>query len=79
MPVVCPRCRAEIEPLPIVYGYPTHATFLEAEAGRVSLGGCMVGPESPEFECPECEATIPLPARLSGAIWGHLAGTDDAP
>ena len=58
--VPCPRCHADIEPLPILYGYPTPEAFAEAEAGRIRLGGCMVGEESPEFECPACGAALPF-------------------
>jgi len=60
MSVACPGCGADIVPLPIIYGYPTPVTFLEYEAGRLALGGCMVGPESPEFECPACGRALPF-------------------
>lgn len=55
----CPRCKAEIEPVPIVYGYPTSELWDEALTGRVQLGGCMVGDESPDYACPACEAPLP--------------------
>jgi rubrerythrin len=57
---VCPRCRAEIVPVPIVYGYPSPELFLEADAGKVKLGGCIVGDESPDFACPACDAPLPF-------------------
>ncbi len=60
MTTQCPRCDTEIEPLPILYGYPTPEAFLDYEAGRLALGGCMIGPESPEFECPRCGAPLPF-------------------
>jgi len=60
MTTPCPGCHAEIEPLPIIYGYPTPETFLEYEAGRLALGGCMIDPESPAFECPACGASLPV-------------------
>lgn len=58
--VVCPRCRAEIQPVPIVYGYPAPEAMREADAGRIRLGGCMIGDESPEFECPACGGPLPF-------------------
>jgi hypothetical protein len=64
--VVCLRCRAEIEPVPILYGYPTPEAFEEAEAGRIRLGGCMIGAESPEFECPACGGPLPFASEPHG-------------
>lgn len=55
----CPRCRAEIVPVPIVYGYPSMEMVDDAEAGKLRLGGCIVGPESPDYACPECDAVLP--------------------
>jgi len=62
--VNCPRCHAEIEPLPIVYGFPSPDLFEAAEAGRVRLGGCLVGDEAPDFACPSCLALLPWVAHL---------------
>ena len=50
----CPRCGSE-DVLPIVYGYPGPELDEESLAGRVVLGGCLVGPDSPEFHCKVCE------------------------
>ena len=61
--VVCPRCHTEIRRVPILYGEATYEAFLEAEAGRIRLGGCMVGDESPEFECPACGGALPFASR----------------
>ncbi len=58
--VTCPRCRAEIQPVPILYGYPSPEMFADAEARRIRLGGCMIGDESPEFECPACGGALPF-------------------
>jgi hypothetical protein len=63
MLVTCPRCRAEIQPVPIVYGYPTPEAFAEADAGHIRLGGCMIGDESPEFECPACGGALPFASK----------------
>jgi endogenous inhibitor of DNA gyrase (YacG/DUF329 family) len=64
--VSCPRCDTEVEPVPILYGYPTPEAMQEVEAGRISLGGCMVGDESPEFECPACGGALPFAAEPHG-------------
>jgi hypothetical protein len=60
--LVCPRCGAAIEPVPIAYGYPTQETFEAADRGEVRLGGCIVEPESPDFVCPACDALLPFVA-----------------
>ena len=45
--------------MPILYGYPSPRAFAEAEAGRISLGGCMIEPDAPDFACPRCDAPLP--------------------
>jgi predicted RNA-binding Zn-ribbon protein involved in translation (DUF1610 family) len=55
----CPRCGAEMTPVPILYGMPTPDGFAAAERGEVELGGCIVGEESPEYRCPSCRAALP--------------------
>ncbi len=60
----CPRCGASIVPVPIVYGLPSYETFKAYERGEIGLGGCVVGPESPEFECPSCHAALPWAAEV---------------
>ena len=57
----CPRC-GSVESTPIVYGYPTTEAFEAAERGEISLGGCAIGPESPELECRGCRTPLPWPA-----------------
>jgi hypothetical protein len=43
----------------IVYGLPDRE-LVEAELRHeVVLGGCIVGPESPDFECRSCHAPLP--------------------
>jgi hypothetical protein len=54
----CPRC-GSAEAIPIVYGYPTPEAFEASERGEFRLGGCVIGPESPEFECAGCGAELP--------------------
>ena len=68
----CPRCHADIEPVPMVYGLPTRETWLEAQSGRIRLGGCVIGDESPDYACPECDALLPWvnPERLKRTAVG---------
>ncbi len=49
----CPRCGSQAV-LPIVYGYPGPELTEESIAGEVALGGCMVGPDSPDRLCRNC-------------------------
>ena len=58
----CPSCHVQIVPVPIAYGYPGVELIELAEAGRVRLEGCMVGPESPDLACPACDAQLPWSA-----------------
>jgi hypothetical protein len=50
---ICPRCGSR-DVLPIVYGLPGPELTEESIAGRVALGGCLVGPESPDRMCQNC-------------------------
>ena len=59
----CPRCGSE-EIFPIAYGAPTLEMVEESLAGWVDWGGCVAGPEAPEWGCVAC-----------GYDWrGHRAG-----
>lgn len=58
----CPRC-GSTEAIRIVYGYPTSETFEASERGEIRLGGCVIGPESPELECARCGAELPWTSR----------------
>lgn len=54
----CPAC-GSTDAVQIIYGYPD-AELGEAERrGEIMLGGCLWGPESPEFECRGCQAPLP--------------------
>ena len=57
----CPRC-GSAESTRILYGLPTHEAFEAAQRGEISLGGCIVGPESPDYECRGCGGALPWPA-----------------
>lgn len=54
----CPACGSQAV-LPIAYGYPSPEMWEQEQRGEVVLGGCLVGPESPAYECRDCH--IPLP------------------
>lgn len=54
----CPRC-ASRQAVRILYGYPTHEAFEASERGEIALGGCVIGEESPDFECGACGSPLP--------------------
>jgi hypothetical protein len=54
----CPRC-GSTGALRIAYGYPTPETFESAQRGEFALGGCIIGEESPDYECGSCGAALP--------------------
>lgn len=47
---LCPKCGDPA--LPIIYGLPTPSALDDPE---FYSGGCMVGPENPEWACRDCE------------------------
>jgi hypothetical protein len=61
-PRACPQC-GSIDAVRIVYGYPTIDLFEAEQRGEVSLGGCVVGNESPDYACRSCGAALPWPAH----------------
>lgn len=36
---ICPKCKSN-NIIPIMYGYPSHDAFIEAEKGNLKFGGC---------------------------------------
>ena len=54
----CPRCGSP-DAVEIVYGYPTAETFEASERGEVVLGGCVIGPEAPDYVCRTCHSALP--------------------
>ena len=58
----CPRCGSN-EAVRILYGYPTFEAAEAERRGEVVLGGCLVGEESPDFECRSCHAPLPIGRR----------------
>ena len=57
----CPACGA-VEAIRIEYGYPSHEMAEAEERGEIRLGGCVIGPESPDFECRRCGVALPWAA-----------------
>jgi hypothetical protein len=51
----CPRCESP-EVIPIIYGLPAdREEAMKADReGKIKLGGCIVGEESPNFTCKSC-------------------------
>ena len=47
----CPLCLEVKNITPIVYGLPSKTMMREAKKGRISLGGCIVTENQPEFYC----------------------------
>jgi hypothetical protein len=54
----CPTC-GSTDVVRIVYGYPSAELWKEEQRGELVLGGCLVGPESPEYECRSCRTPLP--------------------
>ena len=54
----CPRC-GSLDAVRIVYGLPSMEGFEAAQRGEYALGGCVIGPESPDFECRGCGGPLP--------------------
>lgn len=53
----CPKCKSE-NIIPIMYGYPSHEAFEEAEKGNLKLGGCEIlldDCKMPDRYCKDCE------------------------
>src|SRR5262249_37479290 len=72
---------ADAGPGGVLYGRASHAAFKLAEAGEVSLGGCLVAPANPRWQRPRCyagsgrlagtaELSADQPARAARAIPG---------
>ena len=52
----CPHCGSP-DAVRISYGLPTVEAFEASERGDFVLGGCVIGPESPDYECGSCGST----------------------
>ena len=52
----CPKCKKR-NSIRVVYGYPGEEMMKSAQKGEISLGGCIVGRNSPDRFCKTCDAT----------------------
>ncbi len=50
----CPNCKTKKGVIPIIYGLPAPEAFEEEKKGKLVLGGCCVGPDSPDWYCKSC-------------------------
>lgn len=56
-PARCPSCKSP-NVARILYGMPSYEAFLEAEAGKIIIGGCMVTDDDPIWGCIDCKTKI---------------------
>ena len=49
----CPECGGDL--VPIVWGFPSPQLLEKAERGEVSLGGCVLPINNPNYHCKKCE------------------------
>jgi hypothetical protein len=54
----CPRC-GSTDAVRVLYGYPSSEMAEAERRGEVVLGGCMIWPESPDYECRDCGSPLP--------------------
>jgi hypothetical protein len=59
----CPNCRAQTL-VHLVYGYPGPVTMMEADEGRIALGGCLVTDDDPRYRCQSCRSDIWRDGRI---------------
>jgi hypothetical protein len=67
----CPRCGSP-SLARILYGFPAFTRRLEEDldAGRVVLGGCVIGEDQPTLSCGACEIVIwPDGHTMADADW----------
>ena len=87
----CPAC-LEGTGVPIVFGYPSGEVFDDADAGRIVLGGCVIGgnPDRPDDnrECDRCghrwyvspgSKTVPLSTAQATIVFEVGAANSDDP
>lgn len=56
----CPGCGQDVEPVPVLYGYPTPEAFEAADRGELAIGGCC--PDfGPDAVCPVCGEGVDAP------------------
>ncbi|THB62857.1 MAG: hypothetical protein D6E12_18355 [Desulfovibrio sp.] len=56
MPQPCPFC-GKATGLEVHYGQPNQEGVELAKEGKILLGGCPIGPQSPKWQCTACGNT----------------------
>jgi hypothetical protein len=51
----CPACGSD-QVVPIAYGFPDHDMALDAQAGKIELGGCDITDNDPKWVCRSCDS-----------------------
>jgi hypothetical protein len=51
----CPICGKVDSVVRILYGMPTVKAYEDAQAGKLHIGGCCIGPDSPKWYCKRCD------------------------
>jgi hypothetical protein len=51
----CPKCKSKDNVVPVAMGKPAPELMAAADAGKVHLGGCCIGPDSPLGYCNACK------------------------
>ena len=49
----CPKCDSQ-NIVKIFYGMPNLEAFLQAQEGKIHLGGCCITDSDPEYHCDDC-------------------------
>jgi len=52
----CPKCNKR-NSVQIVYGYPGKGMMESSLKGEISLGGCIIGRNSPDRYCKTCDTS----------------------
>ena len=55
--IKCPFC-GKRHTIPIQYGMPTHEAFLNEQAGKIKLGGCIISEDNPSRYCKDCHKSF---------------------
>jgi hypothetical protein len=56
-PDKCPKCGSP-KVVKIIYGEPNYKASLEAETGKIILGGCIIKGNDPSWACIDCKSKI---------------------
>lgn len=74
----CPNCGGD--GIPMVYGMPPYFPLgMAEERGLISLAGCLVAEDDPNWICPSCQTTFdgPDPSRAIRAAIQHVEHESD--